>query len=105
MSLLTHLLAFLCSRRASQEVVPGWGAQSSWTFIRSCVALSALHASNRVNNFSWRWIVSGDPVIWLNIGVCSFGGGTDADRPLELSLQRLEEHEEWANVRTASQAF
>ena len=35
----------------------------------------------------------------------SFGGGTDADRPLELSLQRLEEHEEWANVRTPTMAF
>ncbi|KAK9838520.1 hypothetical protein WJX81_004867 [Elliptochloris bilobata] len=28
----------------------------------------------------------------------SFGGGTDVDRPLELSLQRVEEHEEWANA-------
>lgn len=39
------------------------------------------------------------------MSVCSFGGGTDADRPLELSLQRLEEHEEWANVRTATLVF
>ena len=30
----------------------------------------------------------------------SFGGGTDADRPLELSLQRLEEHPDWAQVHT-----
>jgi hypothetical protein len=35
----------------------------------------------------------------------SFGGGTDADRPLELSLQRLEEHEEWANVRSPERAL
>jgi len=34
----------------------------------------------------------------------SFGGGTDVDRPLELSLQRLED-ENWAQVLVETSAI
>lgn len=38
----------------------------------------------------------------LNFLMYSFGGGTDVDRPLELSLDRLEQRD-WSQVRGFSQ--
>jgi uncharacterized protein with von Willebrand factor type A (vWA) domain len=37
----------------------------------------------------------------LNFLMYSFGGGTDVDRPLELSLDRLEQRD-WSQVRLYS---
>lgn len=38
----------------------------------------------------------------LNFLMYSFGGGTDVDRPLELSLDRLEQRD-WSQVRGSLQ--
>ena len=38
----------------------------------------------------------------LNFLMYSFGGGTDVDRPLELSLDRLEQRD-WSQVRGSPQ--
>ena len=40
----------------------------------------------------------------LNFLMYSFGGGTDVDRPLELSLDRLEQRD-WSQVRGSPHDF
>jgi len=85
------------------------------TVLMQAVALEAMRGAHRQQRACYLYAFSGPQDVkelelkvdtgslleLLNFMKYSFGGGTDVDRPLELSLDRLEQRD-WSQVNTLS---